>query len=573
MAPGGRKPLGQSLVEQGHLSADGLARALEEQRRTGQALREVLLRLELVQEQAILDYYEEQLGIPRMDLTTYVLEPEIVRLVPERIERQFKLVPLFKIGNTLTIAMVDPLDIVALDEVKLATGLEVEVVVSPEPHVREAVDRYHPLGGGLELLVREQGQRQSGGGEDTVVRAEEDGPVIRFVNAVVNQAVREGASDLHFEPDEANLRIRYRVDGILREASIQSKSIHASVVSRVKIMAQLDIAERRLPQDGRARVEISGKEYDLRVSTFPTIHGENVVLRVLDKTSALLGTAELGLAPEPLQDLARMVERPNGIVLVTGPTGSGKTTTLYSCIGKINTVERNIVTLEDPVEYHIPSIRQTQVDPDIGLTFSRGLRALLRQDPDVIMVGEIRDSETAEIAVRSALTGHLVLSTLHTNDAAGALPRLLDMKIEPFLLSSAMLGVVAQRLVRRVCEKCRRRSAPPAEALEELGAGAIKGEFVVGAGCMACGQTGYRGRLGIFEVLVVTDEIRDLIVSRASTEELARAARRGGMQSLRDDALRKAARGVTTLQEVTRVTRKHLLMAPDADPAALPVRE
>ena len=572
MAQGGRKPLGQSLVEQGHLSREGLARALEEQRRTGQALREVLLRLELVSEEAILDYYEGQLGIPRMDLTTYVLEPEIVRLVPERIERQFKLVPLFKIGDTLTIAMVDPLDIVALDEVKLATGLEVEVVVSPEPQIREAVDRYHPLGGGLEILVREQGRKQGAVAAEAVAHAEEDGPVIRFVNAVVHQAVREGASDLHFEPDEANLRIRYRVDGILREASIQSKSIHPSVVSRVKIMAQLDISERRLPQDGRARIEISGKEYDMRVSTFPTIHGENVVLRILDKSSALLGTSELGLAPGPLAELSRMIERPNGIVLVTGPTGSGKTTTVYSCIGKINTVERNIVTLEDPVEYHIPSIRQTQVDPDIGLTFSRGLRALLRQDPDVIMVGEIRDSETAEIAVRSALTGHLVLSTLHTNDAAGALPRLLDMKIEPFLLSSAMLGVVAQRLVRRVCEKCRRRSAPPVEALEELGAGAIKGEFVVGAGCLACGQTGYRGRMGIFEVLVVTDEIRDLIVSRASTEELVRAARRGGMQSLRDDALRKAARGVTTLQEVIRVTRKNLLLASDADQATLPAR-
>ena len=568
MASGGRKPLGQSLVEQGHLSREGLARALEEQRRTGQPLREVLLRLELVNEQSILDYYEEQLGIPRMDLTTYVLEPEIVRLVPERIERQFKLIPLFKIGNMLTIAMADPLDIVALDEVKLATGLEVEVVVSPEPHIREAVDRYHPLGGGLEQLVREQGQKSQG---ETSVRPEEDGPVIRFVNAVVHQAVREGASDLHFEPDESNLRIRYRVDGVLREASVQSKSIHASVVSRVKIMAQLDIAERRLPQDGRARIEVGGKEYDLRVSTFPTIHGENVVLRLLDKTSALLGTSELGLAPEPLSELSRMIERPNGIVLVTGPTGSGKTTTLYSCIGQINTVERNIVTLEDPVEYHLPSIRQTQVDPDVGLTFARGLRALLRQDPDVIMVGEIRDAETAEIAVRSALTGHLVLSTLHTNDAAGALPRLLDMKIEPFLLSSAMLGVVAQRLVRRVCEKCRKKSDPPEEALAELGAAARKGDFVVGTGCMACGQTGYRGRLGIFEVLVMTDEIRDLIVSRASTEEIARAARRAGMATLRDDAIRKAAQGVTTLSEVIRVTRKNVT-AQDLDTDVLPAR-
>ncbi|HYR52085.1 MAG TPA: GspE/PulE family protein, partial [Candidatus Dormibacteraeota bacterium] len=324
--------------------------------------------------------------------------------------------------------------------------------------------------------------------------------------------------------------------------------------------------------DGRARMEVSGKEYDLRVSTFPTIHGENVVLRVLDKSSALLGTKDLGLAPGPMAELARMVERPNGIVLVTGPTGSGKTTTLYSCIVGINTVERNIVTLEDPVEYHLPSIRQTQVDPDVGLTFARGLRALLRQDPDVIMVGEIRDGETAEIAVRSALTGHLVLSTLHTNDAAGALPRLLDMKIEPFLLSSAMLGVVAQRLVRRVCEKCKKPSEPPAEALRELGGQAVKGDFVVGQGCMACGQTGYRGRLGIFELLTVTDEIRDLIVSRASTEDIARAARRAGMATLRDDALRKAAQGVTTLSEVIRVTRKNI-HTQDTDQAVFPVRK
>jgi len=570
MAPGGRKPLGQSLVEQGQLSGEGLARALEEQRRTGNALREILLKLDLVQERAILDYYEEQLGIPRMDLTTYVLEPEIVRLVPERIARMFKLLPLFKIGNTLTIAMADPLDIVALDEVKVATGLEVEVVVCSESQIRDAVDRHHPLGGGLDLLAHEQGVRGAGS-EEIIIRSEEEGPVIRFVNAVIQQAVRDGASDVHFEPDEAKLRIRMRVDGVLREASIQSKAVHAAVVSRIKVMAQIDIAERRLPQDGRARLEVLGKQYDLRVSTYPTIHGENVVIRILDKSSALLGTSELGLAPAPLQALERMIERPNGIVLVTGPTGSGKTTTLYSCISKINTVQLNIMTLEDPVEYYLPSIRQTQVDPDSGLTFARGLRAVLRQDPDVIMVGEIRDGDTAEIAVRSALTGHLVLTTLHTNDAAGALPRLIDMKIEPFLLSSAMLGVVAQRLVRRVCEKCRRRSDPPAEALAEFGVLPKSAEFVTGAGCLACGQTGYKGRLGIFEVFVVTDEIRDLIAAHASAEDLSRAARRGGMLSMRDDALRKAAEGMTTLEEVIRVTRKNVAV-PDEDSVSLPAR-
>jgi type IV pilus assembly protein PilB len=570
MAAGGRKPLGQSLVEQGHLTKDGLARALEEQRRSGVALREVLLKLGLATEDAILEYYEEQLGIPRMDLTTYVLEPDLIRIVPERIARQFKLIPLFKIGSTVTIAMVDPLDIMARDEVKLATGLEVDVVVSSEEQILEAIERYHPYGSGLDQLSRDPALRGSVL-DATSARPEEDGPVIRFVNAIVQQAVREGASDVHVEPDDGNVRIRFRVDGVLREASIQSKSIHAAVVSRVKIMASLDIAERRLPQDGRARVEVQGRELDLRVSTFPTVHGENVVLRILDRTSALLSVTDLGLAPLPLGRLTHMINRPNGIVLVTGPTGSGKTTTLYACLHKINSVQRNIVTLEDPVEYHLPSIRQTQVDPDIGLTFARGLRALLRQDPDVIMVGEIRDSDTAEVAVRSALTGHLVLSTLHTNDAVGALPRLIDMKIEPFLLSSAILGVVAQRLVRRVCEKCRQRVEPPVEVLQELGLTESEGRYSAGTGCIACSQTGYRGRLGIFEVLEVDDELRDRIASRAPSEELARAARRTGMATLRDDAARKAAEGLTTLEEVLRVTRKNVGNAED-DPASFPAR-
>ena len=553
MAPGGRKPLGQCLVEQGHLSAEGLARALEEQRRTGAALREVLLKLELVPERAILDYYEDQLGIPVMDLTTYALEPDVVRLVPERVARQYHVVPLFKIGNTITVAMADPLDFVALDEVKQSTGLQVDVVVSSGSQIRDAVERHHPITGGLDQLAKEHGLKQAIA-EIATARPEEDGPIIRFVNAIVQQALRDGASDVHIEPDESSFRIRSRVDGILREVSVQSKGIYASVVSRVKVMATLDISERRLPQDGRIRMNLLGRDIDVRVSTFPTIHGENVVMRILDRSIALVGLQDLGLSPEPLAVVARMIERPNGIVLVTGPTGSGKTTTLYSCIQQINSVERNIVTLEDPVEYHLGSIRQTQVDPDVGLTFARGLRALLRQDPDVILVGEIRDGDTAEIAVRSALTGHLVLSTLHTNDASGAIPRLIDMKIEPFLLSSAMVGVIAQRLVRRVCEKCKKRFKPPAELLSELGIARGEGSFWHGAGCHACGGTGYHGRVAIFEVLEVNDKVRDLISTRASAEDLARAIRAAGMGSLRDDAIRKAAQGTTTLEEALRVT-------------------
>ena len=566
---GGRKPLGQSLVELGHLSPEGLARALEEQRRTGTSLREVILRLNLASESAILDYYEEQLGIPRMDLSTYVLEPEIVRLLPDRVARQYTVLPLFKIGSTLTVAMADPLDVVARDEVKKSTGLEVDVVVSPLGQIREAIERLNPAGAGLDQLAREQALRQVAA--EVAARPEEDGPIIRFVNAVVQQAAREGASDLHLEPDESSFRIRLRVDGILREVSVQSKALYAPVVSRVKIMAALDIAERRLPQDGRIRMNVAGRDLDLRVSTFPTIHGENVVLRLLDRSATLIGLAELGLAPAPLASLERMIRKPNGIVLVTGPTGSGKTTTLYSCIQRINSVERNIVTLEDPVEFHMGSIRQTQVDPDAGLTFARGLRALLRQDPDIVMVGEIRDAETAEISVRSALTGHLVLSTLHTNDAAGALPRLIDMQIEPFLLSSAMLGVVAQRLVRRVCDKCKQPITPPADLAEALALDASMGTFQHGAGCRACSGTGYRGRVGIFEVLDVDDEMQALIAQRAPSEEIARAARRAGMRTLREDAVKKAAEGLTTLQEVLRVTKRDGTLAED-ESAALPHR-
>jgi type IV pilus assembly protein PilB len=566
---GGRKPLGQSLVELGHLSPEGLSRALEEQRRTGTSLREVILRLNLASESAILDYYEDQLGIPRMDLSTYVLEPEIVRLLPDRVARQYTVLPLFKIGSTLTVAMADPLDVVALDEVKKSTGLEVDVVVSPLGQIREAIERLNPAGTGLDQLAREQALRQVAA--EVAARPEEDGPIIRFVNAVVQQAAREGASDLHLEPDESSFRIRLRVDGILREVSVQSKALYAPVVSRVKIMAALDIAERRLPQDGRIRMNVAGRDLDLRVSTFPTIHGENVVLRLLDRSATLIGLAELGLAPAPLATLERMIRKPNGIVLVTGPTGSGKTTTLYSCIQRINSVERNIVTLEDPVEFHMGSIRQTQVDPDAGLTFARGLRALLRQDPDIVMVGEIRDAETAEISVRSALTGHLVLSTLHTNDAAGALPRLIDMQIEPFLLSSAMLGVVAQRLVRRVCDKCKQPITPPADLAEALSLNPSLGTFQHGAGCRACSGTGYRGRVGIFEVLDVDDEMQALIAQRAPSEEIARAARRSGMRTLREDAVKKAAEGLTTLQEVLRVTKRDGTLAED-ESAALPHR-
>jgi type IV pilus assembly protein PilB len=555
MVPGGRKPLGQSLVEEGHLSPEGLSRALEEQRRTGAALREVLLRLELVPESAILDYYENQLGFPRMDLTTYVLEPEIVRLVPERVARQFHVVPLFKIGSTITVAMADPLDVVALDEIKQSTGLTVDVVISPESQIREAVDRHHPLAG-IDRLSREQGLKQAVA-EIAAARPEEDGPIIRFVNAVVQQALRDGASDVHIEPEESSFRIRFRVDGVLREVSLQAKALYASIVSRVKVMATLDIAERRLPQDGRIKLRYGAREIDFRVSILPTIFGEKAVLRILDKESLQLDLTKLGFDPWSYEKFSHAIHQPYGMVLITGPTGSGKTTSLYSAIATINSPEHNIMTAEDPVEYNLKGVNQVQINDEIGRTFAGALRAFLRQDPDVILVGETRDLETAQIGIRAALTGHLVLTTLHTNDCPSTVARLLDMGIPPFLVSSSLMLILAQRLGRRVCKECKEPYEADEETLVPYGhvsQGLGKVNFYKGKGCATCSFTGMKGRVAIYEVMPATQEIRDLIIRNAPSVEIGETAQAQGMKTLRQNALQKVLDGMMTVEEVLRVT-------------------
>jgi type IV pilus assembly protein PilB len=563
MAAESRKSLGQYLIERDLLTREQLQAALSEARRLGIFLRQALLKLKLVSEEHLLEYVESELGIPRIDLSSYDSDPELRKLVPERVARKHRLVPVFKIANVLTVAMIDPMDVLALDEVKLTSGCDVEPVAALETQLSEAIEKYYPMG---TTVAPAAAPDEADYGTAARLDEAEEGPIVRLVNALLALAVREGASDLHIEPEENATRVRVRVDGMLRDAGAQPRQLHGSMISRIKVMSEMDISERRVPQDGRCKLTVEGAELDLRVSTCPTIHGETVVIRLLRKDALVLSLDQLGMSARDLSLVNSMIVRPHGMVLVTGPTGSGKTTTLYSCLNAIANPERNVLTLEDPVEYRLPYVRQTQVDPESGLTFARGLRSFLRQDPDVIMLGEVRDSETAEIAIRSALTGHLVLSTLHTNDAPSALARLLDMNIDPFLISSSVVGVVAQRLLRRLCPECKVPVPSDPALLALAGDAAGSGTFHEGRGCRNCNQTGYRGRLPAFEVLAMDDEIRGLVARRAPFEAIAASARHRGMGTLREDALAKARDGLTTLQEVTRVTGEE--QAPDVAEAA-----
>jgi len=544
----GKKPLGQYLVEKGIVTQEQLRAALEEQRKTGLYLREVFQKLGFVKEEDILSFFEDELNIPRVSLSDYTVDPEIIRLVPEKLARRHRLVPLFRIKDTLTVAMEDPLNVIAIDEISSATGMDIDPCICTHEDINLALKRYYGAGGSLDVI--EPAAREDLKTEETENR------IIKFVEEIIKKATEEKASDIHIEPDEDKLRIRFRIDGVLKEVSVQPKSIHPAVVSRIKVLSDLDIAEKRLPQDGRFQMQLEDRVLDLRVSTFPTVQGENVVIRVLDKKNAVIKLDDLGLEPRDLDVLRSMIVKPNGIILVTGPTGSGKTSTLYAALQEINTLDRNIATLEDPVEYMLPYVRQTQVNEDVGFTFARGLRSLVRQDPDVIMVGEIRDRESAEIAVRSALTGHLVFSTLHTNDAIGAIARLMDMGIEPFLIASSLIGIIAQRLLRRICPRCSEPYDIPADSLAAMQIEPEDGgDIRRGKGCMFCGNTGYKGRVAVFEILQVTDEMRKAVLENASFERMKAIAKKAGMRTLREDAVSKALRGITTIEEVLRMTK------------------
>lgn len=553
-----KKRLGERLVEAGLLQGDKLELALAEQKRTSRLLGEVLLDLGFVSRETLAQFLakdEQGFGIKSVDLSKASIQPEALGMVPPAFARTHRLVPLHVSDNSFVVAMANPVDVHAIDALQKLTGRRLEILVAPESAIMKVLDeRYRTQkveGIKVEDLVEESVkdlQAKKSGKEITSVT---DAPVVRLVDQIIRDAIQKKATDIHFDPDPAALRARYRIDGVLIEGPVVPKGIIPPLFSRIKIMAELNIAEARLPQDGRFSILAEGRTVDIRVSTFPTIYGESLVLRLLDSARLPLGLGHLGFLPDTLAIYEELITKPQGVILITGPTGAGKTTTLYSALSYINSGEKNIITIEDPVEYEFPNIRQTQVNPKAGITFASGLRAMFRQDPDVILVGEIRDQETMDMAMRAALTGHLVLSTLHTNDAPSAIIRLFDMGAEPFILSSCLLAVIAQRLVRVICENCKERTEPSANLLRLADLTGQEGfPFFKGKGCATCNHTGYRGRTGVFEVFRLTPHIESLILKRTDRTELRQAAQSAGMRTMFEDGLKKVEMGITDLEEL-----------------------
>lgn len=550
-----RKKLGELLLEAGVITQAQLDKALEEQRRTGERLGAILAKQGILSEKEIASVIAKQLNLPFVSLRKEKINPKVLSLVPESFARRHLLIPLEVKENKLYVAMSDPLNVLVKDELSILTGYDIEIVVAPSNEIRQLIEEFYGMKGKVDALVREKAEtKEESTSFDTAGIAEEElAPIIQVVNGIISQALREGASDIHIEPQEDNIVIRFRVDGVLRQVMAIPKSVHPLVTTRIKVMAGMNIAERRIPQDGRIIISSNGKDVDLRVSSLPTIFGEKIVMRILNREDVLIGLDKLGFGEDALENVKKLLSKPYGMILVTGPTGSGKTTTLYSMLKKLNTVEKNIITVEEPVEYQLEGINQVQVNEKIGLTFSNVLRYVLRQDPDIIMVGEIRDRETAEIAVRSALTGHLVLSTLHTNDAPSTITRLVDMGIEPYLVASSLVGVIAQRLVRKVCSYCKEAHVVSERDIlvsEGFEPGTI---YYVGKGCEECGNTGYKGRTGLFEIMLMSEDIQRLTVERAPASRIRNQAIKEGMITLREDGIRKVKAGITTPEEVMRV--------------------
>lgn len=549
-----RKRLGDLLIEAGLLTPEQLEKALSVQKKTGERLGRVLSHLGYITEESMIEVLEFQLGVPHVDLANLAINREVAATIPVALAERYQVIPIKKQGKEITLAMVDPTNFFAMDDVRMITGCEVQPVIAAEREIMRAIDQTYGM---KELVEKAVNRLRPEDGISTLeIQTADDAPVISIVNSLITQAIKERASDIHVEPQERNVRARFRVDGVLREVVNFPKHTHAAIISRIKIMSEMDIAEKRMPQDGRIKVHEQGREIDLRISTLPTILGEKVVMRILDKKTVILDIKGLGFSSDNFTRYRQLFSHSYGMVLVTGPTGSGKTTTLYSTLMEVNSIDTNIITVEDPVEYRLDGINQVQVNHKAGLTFANGLRSILRQDPNIVMVGEIRDAETADIAIRAALTGHLVFSTLHTNDAPGAVTRLIDMGIEPFLVASSVLGVVAQRLVRLVCPDCKQFYTPEPDSRERLFLGlepAAAVRLFRGAGCSRCGYTGYRGRMSIHEVMPVTAAIRELINKRASSDEVAALARAEGMRTMREDGISKALEGLTTIDEVMRV--------------------
>lgn len=559
------KKTGELLLERGIITEEQYEQAHKEQQVTEEELGSILIKLGYIRDHEFVETLADILEIPYVELEDYELEKAALSLIPASIAQEKLVIPLFLIGEVLTIAMPNPQEVGTIDAIRNLTGKQIEPVIARESEIRQALEQHYGISVGITKSIDEvmqtldteeiEAEKDIRPAEDLRQMAE-DAPVVKLVNMILAQAIRDSASDVHIEPEEDMVRVRFRIDGILREIFSPPKNLQAAMISRLKILSEMDIAEARIPQDGRFRIRLEDREIDLRVSTLPTAYGENVVLRILDKSNVLLDVKDLGFTAENNDRFAQILSHAYGIILVTGPTGSGKTTTLYTALSQLNSIEKNIITVEDPIEYRLKMIRQSQVNAKAGLTFASGLRSILRQDPDVIMVGEIRDFETANIAVQAALTGHLVLSTLHTNDAVGALSRMQEMGIETFLLATAAVGVIAQRLVRRICQKCRTEVRPTETILTRLGIDSKNKnfKFYQGEGCQACKGSGYRGRLGIYEILRIDDKIKELIIANASVEKLRNAAFKEGMRTLKHDGMLKALKGVTTIEEVMRVT-------------------
>ncbi len=556
--------LGERLIQKGLISSRELDLGLKEHQKTGQFIGTTLVRLGFVKEEELYPVLSEQLEIPYVKIKELTIIPEVFEKLPAKYACHYKLIPVKFERDTLTVAVADPLDIRTLDDLKLLLGCDVVGALATESDISEAIKKYYGIGAETIEEIVDTGDMaetialQTSKTEDIEDLAE-DASIIKFVNQILVQAVRERATDIHVEPYEDELKIRYRIDGVLYDVPVPAnvKFFHSAIVSRLKIMANLDIAERRLPQDGRIKIKVGQEELDLRISILPTQFGESVDIRLLSNRM-LYSLEKLGLSPSDLEILEGLIKKPHGIIFVTGPTGNGKTTTLYSCLSKINNKDKKIITVEDPIEYQLKGITQIQIHPRIGLSFAAGLRSMLRHDPDIMMIGEVRDFETAEIAIRVALTGHLVFSTLHTNDAAGGVTRLLDMGIESYLVASSVECFIAQRLVKLVCPHCKVEKRPDKRMLKEFGIEDAVGNVAIyeGKGCKSCKLSGYRGRTGIYEFLLMNEEIRDLVLHRASSDQIKKKALELGMHTLRMDGWKKVKQGLTTINEVIRVTEE-----------------
>ena len=552
------KQLGQILIEQGLITSAQLEQALEEHRKTPKSLGRVLIDLQLIKEADLVRALAEQVGLEFVDLADYHIDPSSTMLLPDALARRYRAIPIGERDGKLLVAMSDPANVYALDDIRTITNRDVQPVVATAADVEQAIQKFAGMDGQVEALAS-QASEQLETDDEQLEAALEEAPIVKLVQAIMTQAVGDRASDVHIEPTERDVRVRFRVDGVLHDVMHSPKNIQGGLISRLKVMADLNIAEKRVPQDGRISMRVGGRTLDLRVATLPTVYGEKIVIRVLDKSQALLRLEDLGFSDDSYKRFSASFSKPYGAILVTGPTGSGKSTTMYATLNILNEEDRNIITVEDPVEYRLDGVNQMQVNPKAGLTFASALRSILRADPDIVLIGEIRDKETATIAIEAALTGHLVLSSLHTNDAASAISRLVEMEVETFLVASAIDCVVAQRLFRVLCERCKEAYKP--EHAELLAAGYP--DWLIPeietlyrpTGCSACSNTGYRGRAGLYEVMPMSEEIQRLTVDRASADELRKTAIEQGMMTLRDDGLEKARMGRTSIGEIARVVK------------------